>query len=133
MIALLAVPPALTPKAWDKARPYICAAIDRTEFLDSKAVQADVYQGKAILWLAADGTEVIGAGITQKFHQAGKHVCEIIAWGAKDQARCAPLLRTIEAFAIAEGCTCVRLVGRKGWARHLTDYSVKALIMEKAL
>ena len=34
------------------------------------------------------------------------------------------LLDGIEAFARAEGCDAMRIIGRKGWARVLKDYRV---------
>lgn len=129
---LLAVPPSLAPQAWEKARDFISAACTRLDLADAYKIEADVLAGNAILWLAVDGNTVVGAGVTQLFEQAGHKVCEIVAWGSKDQAKCTPLLREIERFAKSEGCDCVRIVGRKGWARHL-DYGVKALILEKAI
>lgn len=130
---LIAVPPALASQAWPKAREFVYAASKRVGLSDAEPIEADVLAGRALLWLAADGLEVVGAGVTQIFTQAGHKVCEIVSWGARDQARCAPLLNIIEEFARAEECTVVRLVGRKGWARHLKSYGLRAVILEKAL
>lgn len=130
---LLAVPPELAAQGWLKGHRYIEAACDRLNLADPKSIALDIINGKALLWLAADGENVVGAGVTQLFTQAGIKVCEITAWGARDQKRCAPLLDTIYEFARAENCRAVRLIGPKGWIRHLKDYSVKAVILEKAL
>ena len=39
----------------------------------------------------------------------------------------------IEAYAKAEGCACVRIYGRKGWARVLKDYQVEQIVLERQL
>jgi hypothetical protein len=130
---LLAVPPELAAQGWERGREFVYAACARSEISDPELIKLDVLNARALLWLACDGTNVVGAGVTQLFTQAGKKVCEIVSWGARDQKRCAPLLRDIENFARAEECNLVRLVGRKGWAKHMKDYSAKAVVLEKAL
>ena len=39
----------------------------------------------------------------------------------------------IEAWAKAEGCNEVRLFARKGWARELPDYTIRAYVMVKKI
>jgi hypothetical protein len=43
------------------------------------------------------------------------------------------LLERIEEFARAEGCEATRIIGRKGWARVLTSYQMKRIVLEKDL
>jgi hypothetical protein len=43
------------------------------------------------------------------------------------------LLEGIEDFARAEGCNATRIIGRQGWARVLTSYQTKRLVLEKDL
>ena len=43
------------------------------------------------------------------------------------------LLERIEEFARAEGCEATRIIGRKGWARVLTSYQTKRIVLEKDL
>jgi hypothetical protein len=90
-------------------------------------VEFDVLSGHALLWLAIEDSKVHGAGVTQLSDGA----CWIVAWGCDDQKRCAPLLGTIEQFARDEGCSSVRLCGRRGWERALPDYRHIAIILEK--
>jgi hypothetical protein len=131
---ILAVPPSLTRQAWPRAEHYIRSAMDRNEFQDWKQYRDFVFNGQAILWLAVEGTDVQGAALTQKFTQAGKSVCEIVAYGSKDHARCTQKMKeAIEAFGRAEGCSCIRLFGRRGWAKYLKDYRLTTVILEKAL
>jgi hypothetical protein len=44
-----------------------------------------------------------------------------------------PLLAGIETYARAAGCACVRIMGRKGWARALPTYRTTRIVLEKEL
>jgi hypothetical protein len=44
-----------------------------------------------------------------------------------------PLFERIEQYAKDEGCSAIRLYGRKGWERVLDGYKVEHVILEKAL
>jgi hypothetical protein len=52
---------------------------------------------------------------------------------AADMRRWIGLLERIEEFARAEGCEATRIIGRKGWARVLTSYQTKRIVLEKDL
>jgi hypothetical protein len=52
---------------------------------------------------------------------------------ATDMRRWIGLLERIEEFARAEGCEATRIIGRKGWARVLTSYRTKRIVLEKDL
>lgn len=132
-LTLVAVPPERSSEAWPLAEKYVQAASEKTGFTELSDVHLQVLLGNAILWLAADGVKVIGAGVTRLIEDRGGLACEIFVWGADDQKKCAPLVKTIETYAKAEGCASVRLAGRRGWARQLPDYSMAAIILEKAL
>lgn len=130
---LVAVPPDKAQQAWHLAEKHVLAAIDGSGFAEVSDIQMQVMLGEALLWLAAEGTSVIGAGVTRLIDVGGKKSCEIFAWGAEDQQKCAPLLKTIEKYAKNEGCASMRLSGRRGWARQLPDYRLVAVILEKEL
>jgi hypothetical protein len=132
-VNLVHVPTDKAAEAWPFGEQFVKAAIERADFCDVQRVRSDVLSGTALLWLAADGKTVIGAGVTQLVEGNAGRVCEIIAWGAESQRRCAPLLETIHEYARSEGCVKTRLIGRKGWARALPAYKIRALIMEKAI
>jgi hypothetical protein len=52
---------------------------------------------------------------------------------ATDMRRWIRLLEGIEDFARAEGCEATRIMGRRGWARVLTSYQTKRIVLEKDL
>jgi hypothetical protein len=57
----------------------------------------------------------------------------LTACGGADMRRWLPLLATIESYARDEGCACVRIYGRKGWARVLDGYETQHVILRKEL
>jgi hypothetical protein len=130
---LLCVPPDRAAEAWPVAARHVKAATSGTGMVEDDFAEREVLEGRALLWLAVEGTKVIGAGITRLVIVRGELICEIFAWGSDDQRRCASLLSTIEEFARAEGCAAVRLAGRKGWVRSLPEYRLKAVILERRL
>lgn len=90
-------------------------------------VEDEVLAGKSLLWVAGmDGVAVTQLALTEK-----SKVCTIIAMGGSIST--VPLISTIEEFAKAEGCDCVRIFGRKGWLRVLHGYSAPKVILEKRL
>ena len=125
---LLAVPPDRVGDFWPIAVGHISAAMARNGITPLDDVQADVFNGFALLWLAVEDDIVHGAGVTKLCGD----ICEIVAWGCDKQSRCTALLTEIEEYARAEGCTAVRLVGPRAWQR-ITGYDRKAVILEKVI
>lgn len=130
---LICVSPDRAVAAWQLARDHVYSAMDRVGLQDARDVEFDVLSGAALLWLAIDEKDVIGAGATRLLEEYGERVCEIIAWGATDQARCTPLLEVLEKYARDEGCQRCRIIGRRGWERMLPEYKPLAVIFEKEL
>ena len=126
---MLCCPPDRVGDFWPFSERHIRAATGRNGITELSAVKDDVFSGRALLWVAADEGGIRGAGVTQL---AGR-VCEIVAWGCEEQARCTDLLKTIETYAEAEGCAAVRLIGPRAWQRILPGYRTKAVILEKAI
>jgi len=132
-VNLVCVSPDKVAQVWPLVGKHVDNALSRSGWSDLIQVCTDLVDGNALLWVAVEGDKVEGAGVTKLIEEQGRRICEIVAWGADDQHKCHPLLETIHRYANAEHCVAVRLVGRKGWARSLPEYKIKALIMEKAL
>jgi hypothetical protein len=60
-------------------------------------------------------------------------VCVLTACGGDDMRRWLGLLGGIEDYAKAEGCSRVRIFGRKGWVRVLEHYRIRNVILEREL
>jgi hypothetical protein len=132
-VKLIAVPPWQVEEVWPYAQRHVEAAVERAGLADVAVVLDSLFARRSLLWLAIDNTAVFGAGITELIDERAGRVCVIVAWGSDDQVRCAPLLETIEKFARDEDCIAVRLYGRPGWRRRLSEYRLKAVVMERPL
>ena len=117
--------------------PHVChliyAAMRRGNVSGYQGVADLVLDGRGLLWLAWDGEKVYAAAVTMLATTEWRKVCELIACGGKDIPRWLHLLEKIEDYARAEGCSAVRIVGRKGWQCMLTNYRAKRIILEKEI
>src|SRR6187551_2208994 len=119
MTQAICVDPQMVGRVWFRVRGLIAAALARGSG-DTKIeeIEKDLASGLMLLWLGVDGIESISAGITQ----LTDGVCTLVAYGGRR-----------EDYARDEGCKKVRVLGRKGWARVLKDYSQPYIILEREL
>ena len=134
---LVCVDPKRVHEIWLHVAPLLRRAIARTGLSAFADIERDVLRGNALLWLAASGeagTATIEAVASTALQQtdSGK-VCIITACAGANMARWLPLINHIEAYAKNEGCTCVRIFGRKGWLRVLEGYREEQVVMDKEL
>ncbi len=98
-----------------------------------------------------DGKRIAAAAVTALHETEWRKVCVVVACGARPReggdlgrrhgAGTRPregggwlaLLDGIENYARKAGCSAVRIMGRKGWARVLTSYRAKRIILERDL
>ena len=155
---LVCVPPDKVALAWPPVRSLIFAAMKRGDLSSFGPVEDSVLRGDALLWLAlthedADRVRIDAAAVTELHRTEWRKVCVVVACGAPsrvrpssrahasradasratDMRRWIRLLEGIENFARAEGCEATRIIGRKGWARVLTSYQAKRIVLEKDL
>jgi hypothetical protein len=151
---LVCVPPDKVALVWPPVRSLIFAAMKRGDLSSFGAVEDSVLRGDALLWLAlscedGDGVRIDAAAVTELHQTEWRKVCVVVACGAPsgrlrassradasratDMRRWIGLLERIEEFARAEGCEATRIIGRKGWARVLTSYQMKRIVLEKDL
>jgi hypothetical protein len=113
-IELLCIEPGyITRQIWPTARDMIRRAIERTNLSDFEAVERDVLQGRALLWLAWNGERIEAACTTELTIAQGRKACVVVACSGKNHRRWLPLLAKIEDYARAENCACMRVIGRK--------------------
>jgi hypothetical protein len=127
------VDPKRVHEAWPIAAPFIKTAMLRGDLSDYATLESNVRNGNALLWLAWDGVEVSAAAVTTLDVANGKKFCTIVACGGRDLERWGFLIGDLEKFAKDEGCSSCVIMGRKGWARILPDYHLKAIVLEKGL
>lgn len=99
---------------------------------DFAAIERAVMAGDAILWVAHEGPDVLGAAVTQLLMRGPRKICTLYAMGGElDRVR--PVLDMLERYAVDAGCDAMEVCGRPGWARILRDYRVTRVEMEKRL
>lgn len=128
MVELICVDPARVGEFWPYAKWLIKAAIEATDLSKFEDMEKQVLAGEQLLWLAV--SDKIEAAATTKLSH---NVCTLVACSGENRSRWLPLLEEIEAYARDEGCRCVRIFGRKGWQRVLTNYRVEHIVLERAL
>ena len=130
---LICVDPKQVHEFWPHARQLIKTAIERTDLSEFSDIECDVLSGDQLLWLAWNGRSIEAAATTHLIKTRGKPVCVLTACAGHDRDRWLPLFEQIETYAKNEGCSCVRIFGRKGWERVLKNYRVEHVILERAL
>ena len=128
---LICIPPDQVETFWPSTWKYILTALSNVGLTEVLDIRKRLANAEALLWVATDGTCIAGAGVTELVTSYNQKICDIVAWSTDSHNNA--LLKTIEDFARAEGCSKVRLIGRKGWAKRLPEFKLKAVIMEKAL
>ena len=132
MAELVCVDPKLVDQFWPHASKLIQTAVERTGLCEFKDIESQVLSGGQLLWLAWSGS-IEAAATTELVEINGHLVCVLTACGGHQRERWLPLLAKIEQFAKDEGCSCLRIFGRRGWERVLNDYRVEHIILEKQL
>ena len=130
---LVCVDPDHVREVWPLVAPLIERAIVTTGLSSFAAIEHDILVGTSLLWVAWNGSEIEAAASTSLQQTDAGKVCVITACAGTGMTRWLPLIRGIEAYAQAEGCRCVRIFGRKGWARALEGYEQTYAIIDKRL
>jgi hypothetical protein len=132
-VELVCVDPERSYEVW----PFVCDLIRRSmqrgAFGAFAPIENEVLAGRMLLWLAADETVIHAAAVTVLAQTEWRKVCEIVACGGHGMCNWLPLLAGIEDYARAEGCSAMRILGRKGWMRALPDYQVRRVVLEKEI
>jgi hypothetical protein len=127
--------------------------------VEASVLRGDALLWLALTYEDGDGVRIDAAAVTELHRTEWRKVCVVVACGApsrlRAQGRLRPssradasrsdasraadmrrwigLLERIEEFARAEGCEATRIIGRKGWARVLTSYQTKRIVLKKDL
>jgi hypothetical protein len=125
------VPQGDVSEIWPLADEFISAAARYGEY-SADELRTEAEGGTAQLWLAwSDHCEA--AAVTRVISTPNGDVCVIVALGGTDMARWFGLLDELEAGAKYIGCSTMRIFGRLGWERKLTDYKLARVILDKRL
>ena len=129
---LVCVDPVRIAEFWPHVVPLLKAAVARTDLNRFDEIESDVLAGRGLLWLAWSG-RIEAAATTILTDAEANKACVLTACGGNDMRRWVTLLETIEAYARAEGCSRMRIFGRRGWQRVLENYHTTNIVLEKDL
>jgi len=118
---------------WPKVSGFIAEAVHKLELSDFGILEKELFEGKALLWIALDGEHVKAASVTQITIVNGRKYCTIIALGGQDRDEWMPLISGLEQYARDMNCKAMRIFGRLGWSRVLPDYKIVGHISERTL
>ena len=114
---------------WRRLRHHILAALEHAGGTHTEDDVLDLLRAdQAQFWPAANSamvTEIVG-------YPQGSHCRIWLAGGEYDELRALERDMVIP-WASSVGCRRIELVGRKGWARRLTDYNEVARVLAKEI
>lgn len=118
---------------WDAVLPLLIPALERSGRYTPDAIKADIAARFKQLWIAHADGRVEAIAITSVLaYPLGKSVKVWLCTGT-DRARWLDHVKTIEAWAKAQGCDRIEAVTRPGWEKVLTDYHKTHVTLEKRL
>lgn len=108
------------------------ARVPRYDWTEQE-VKADLVAGKAQLWGAIEGTRVLGIWITRIENSPTRFGVLWIASGEPLEVGLALYAKYTEPWFKEMGCEYVKIDGRKGWGRVLTEYREVARVFLRDL
>lgn len=132
---IAAVPPDQLSDVFPHVRDMLESVVDRSEGRYSlQAILKRLLAKEWILWVIGDGSTVRGLVITELYLDvSGMRCCMVRVATGSGAKELMPLLGVIEDWARADGCVKLDMMARKGWARHLKDYRMTHVVLEKTL
>lgn len=131
---VLAVDPALVGRVWLDVAPMLAPAFNRgIGDLTLDAVKTALVSGAMLLWVAWSEGRIIAAVATELVRTPRHKLCVIACCGGEAISRWLHFIGLIEAYAKAEQCDVVRVMGRRGWERMLPGYAQPWIVLDKNL
>lgn len=130
---LVCIDPARVHEIWPHVRPLLEQACRRTELNAFADFEADILAGRSLVWIAWNGRAIEAAAATTLINSDHGKVCVITLCAGFDMRRWLTLIHRIEAYAKDEGCTRIRIFGRKGWLRVLEGFEARHVVMDKVI
>ena len=133
-IDLVAIPPADLPRVLPMVSDLLKSVIERSHGRYSlEGLVPKLLKGEWQFWMVWDGAPRAIVATDLYVDVAGNRCCMIRFCSGEDAGAWTHLLVKIELWAKAEGCKFLDMDARKGWAKHLRDYTVTHWVLQKAL
>ncbi len=132
--ALAAIPAEHIGEVFPLVRGLIESVAERSDGRYSVPGMLELFaRGTWVLWIVWDGDvrAIVGTEIYNDV--SGMRCCMIRFATGREAKGWTHLLAEIEDYARANGCERLDMLARKGWAKHLPDYKITHVALEKDL
>lgn len=129
------VPPPLLGEIWPRVAERIEAVVQRSGGRWSIPIIAkQLVTGQWQLWVVWNG-EAIAAVIATEIYteDTGMKLARVLFTTGDGAREWVHLLADIEVWALDQGAVRLEMMARKGWAKHLPEYKMSHVLLEKDL
>jgi hypothetical protein len=134
MITFRIVPPNEAEEVWPEVRKYIIAALKASDWGHAPFQVLELIKANMlVLAVIEDAGQYIAAATIQITDYKTFKRCRVQLCGGENMDLWIEHIRTIEDYARSVGCDAARIIGRKGWARVLTDWTETGVVLDKRL
>lgn len=128
------IPTPLLGHAWPQVAEMVSGVVDRSDgrwTLDD--VTTRLVSGDWQLWIVWDGTVKAVLATELMIEASGMRVARIVFATGSGAPKWSHLIADLEVWAKAQECAKLEMMARKGWARHLPDYKMTHVLLERDL
>lgn len=132
-MSLVGIPSKEARKLWPRVRPLLKRATDRASSAHAVDDLLEAIEDQRMqLWVVWNG-DYQAVGVTQICIYPKHKVLQMLYLGGSDLRDWFHVERDLVEFARSEGCDCIEMHGRKGWAKVLPGYEETHVILRKVL
>jgi len=119
---------------WELAYDPLEKAVKRNKGFTMDDILEALLKRMMQMWISVTDENVVEAvAITQMQAYPQKKTCLLLFLGGQDIDHWKPFMKELEKWAISSGCTDLEFIGRKGWAKIMTDYKPVETVYRKSL
>ena len=117
---------------WYEIEPFIKRVLNKIDlYYTVDNIKKSLLRAEMQLWTSLEGTQIKSVCITQiQIHPKYKFLDIVLLAGQMDSVE---HLTQVEQWGKSQGCTKVKITGRRGWKRLLPDYKEELIKLEKEL
>ena len=114
-------------QVWDLVRGSVQKVLDRDYlFMDLSDVKETLESGLWKLWLVYDGPNIYGVGVTELLQFPKAKICQLTFISGREFEKWQDMIEQIAVYATEKGCSRLRMVGRPGFKKVLSEHGFEA-------